>query len=341
MIEQALMKEIKTIGGLTHGRGLTESVIGKWVLSFITLIMFTGEIENRSMKRIVGSNFETIKFKRKVKLLSLNAINCKISVDDETEVIDPIFLFQRISLQIKKQSDMKQYLQFELALFPMSIFNDGRMRNTQKSVLYGQFLTLQKPLLEDSNSMHVIDGGFLLHKVLWHINDTIEVALKKHVDYVSRHSSNNSVIVFDGCPDMTKSVHAKNAKRMRRTARRIRREIVFDLSMAISCSQEQFLLGDKNKAGLITMLRNHLEMHRFSTKQAEEDANRLIVTTAIDLSQAKPVSIVREDVDLIVLITQLSATNSNAYFLKPGKGKTIKNFFIFFYLASNTNRSRI
>ena len=88
---------------------------------------------------------------------------------------------------------------------------------------------------------------------------------------------------------MTKSVHTKTAERMWRTHRRIGREIVFDLSTAISCSQEQ----------------------------AEEDADHLIVTTAIDLSQAKPVAIVGEDVDLNVLITQLSATNSNVYFLKP------------------------
>ena len=74
------------------------------------------------------------------------------------------------------------------------------------------------------------------------------------------------------------------------------------------------------------MLRNHLEMHGFSTKQADEDADRLIVTTAIDLSQEKPVAIVGEDVDFI-LITQLSVTNSNVYFLKPSKGKTFENFY--------------
>ena len=192
------------------------------------------EIGINSMKRMVGSNFKTIKFKQKDKALSLNAINCKISVDDET-VIDPTLLLQRISLQIKEQSDMKQYLQFELALFPMSIFNNGGMRKTQKSVLYDQFLALPKPLLDDSNLIHVIDGGFLLHKVLWHINDAIEVALKKYVDYVSKHFSKNSVIVFDGYPDMTKSVHTKTVKRMRRMNRRIGREIVFDPSTAISC----------------------------------------------------------------------------------------------------------
>ena len=84
---------------------------------------------------------------------------------------------------------MKQYLQFELVPFPMSIFNDDGMRKTQKSVLYDQFLAIPKPLLDDSNLMHVIDGGFLLHKVLWNINDTIDVALKKYVDYVSKHFS--------------------------------------------------------------------------------------------------------------------------------------------------------
>lgn len=30
-IEQTLMKNIKSIGGITHGRGFTESVLNKWI----------------------------------------------------------------------------------------------------------------------------------------------------------------------------------------------------------------------------------------------------------------------------------------------------------------------
>ena len=32
-IEQVLMKSLKSAGGMTHGRGITESTISQWVLS--------------------------------------------------------------------------------------------------------------------------------------------------------------------------------------------------------------------------------------------------------------------------------------------------------------------
>ena len=79
-------------------------------------------------------------------------------------------------------------------------------------------------------------------------------------------------------------MHTKTAERMLRTTRRIGREIDFDPSTAISCSQEQFLSIDKNKARLIPMDRDHLETHGFSAKQTEEDVDCLIDITAIDLS---------------------------------------------------------
>lgn len=48
-IEQVLMKAIKaikSIGGLTHGRGLTESVITKWVLTMVLLVEVYNEMKS-------------------------------------------------------------------------------------------------------------------------------------------------------------------------------------------------------------------------------------------------------------------------------------------------------
>ena len=70
------------------------------------------------------------------------------------------------------------------------------------------------------------------------------------------------------------------------------------------------------------------------TDQAESDADLTIVRRALDesIKSDKPVIIVGEDVDLLVLLTQLAKTYSAIYFLMPGKnlqkGKTReKQFF--------------
>lgn len=65
-----------------------------------------------------------------------------------------------------------------------------------------------------------------------------------------------------------------------------------------------------------------LDAAQIPAKQAEEDADMLIVTTAIDISPVyQTVTVVGEDVDLIVLLVGLSAPE-NVFFLKPGRGKS-------------------
>lgn len=46
IIEQILMRSMKTQGGLTHGRGMSESVISKFVLTMLTLVDISNEMDN-------------------------------------------------------------------------------------------------------------------------------------------------------------------------------------------------------------------------------------------------------------------------------------------------------
>lgn len=59
-------------------------------------------------------------------------------------------------------------------------------------------------------------------------------------------------------------------------------------------------------------------------KQHEEDADTLIVSTALDISKDyESVIIVGEDIDLLViLIGTANAIQNNVFFLKSGRGKT-------------------
>ena len=44
-IEQVLMRDMKCMGGLTHGRGLTDSVIAKWILSRVAVVEISNAME--------------------------------------------------------------------------------------------------------------------------------------------------------------------------------------------------------------------------------------------------------------------------------------------------------
>jgi hypothetical protein len=56
-----------------------------------------------------------------------------------------------------------------LAPFPVSLFDEKGMWKTNKSALYGSFKLLppeQEQDLHFENGTYVIDGGFLLHRVV-------------------------------------------------------------------------------------------------------------------------------------------------------------------------------
>lgn len=75
------------------------------------------------------------------------------------------------------------------------------------------------------------------------------------------------------------------------------------------------------------MLKTKFEASNFMVKQATEDADTLIINTAISISSTfDSVIVVGEDVDLLILFTALSK-RSNVYILKPGKGKNCQRIY--------------
>jgi hypothetical protein len=108
---------------------------------------------------------------------------------------------------------MKKFLAYELAPYPLPLFDEGGMRKTRKSVFYNLNSIPQIP--PSNNVIYVVDGGFLLHRVIWHINNSVDDILKQYVAYVLKHYSKYCYIVFDGYPDDV-SNNIKFAGRLRR-----------------------------------------------------------------------------------------------------------------------------
>ena len=79
-------------------------------------------------------------------------------------------------------------------------------------------------------------------------------------------------------------------------------------------NQSRFLSNERNKSRLITILKQRLLTEGFVVKQADEDADTLIVRTAVEASYGCDlVAIVGEDVDLLAILTALVGSKKHQY----------------------------
>uniref|UniRef100_A0A6P7H5E5 Uncharacterized protein LOC114347235 n=1 Tax=Diabrotica virgifera virgifera TaxID=50390 RepID=A0A6P7H5E5_DIAVI len=395
-IEQILMRSMKTKGGLTHGSGISDSVLSKWILTMPTSVTISDLIQSfckvsfasseqhidarasrikrdtedlkklinffskwdpfaqsevlasltngivgdesinchkalsigmQIMSKNIGTSIADLKFQRKDRVVTLKQATASKKVNDKSVIIDPTLIFQRMTVAMHdKQGDLYDYLKYELAPYPLSIFKDGTFRKSDKSKLYDSFQVL-KEIPSTENGLNIIDGGFLLHKVVWPRNQTFEVILKAYVEYVSKNYATSSYIIFDGYPENCDR-STKMAEKRRRQARKICPDVELQLSKLCTVNQEKLLSNERNKNLFISFLKEILEQAGFHTKQAYEDADTLIVQTAIDVaSDLKPAIIISEDIDVLVILTVRASTKKNIYFLKPSKGKKTETIY--------------
>lgn len=108
------------------------------------------------MKNMFGQNFNNIKLKRSDKVLPLLTANSCVKVHNTKIFIDPLLLFQRISIIKKFDKQLRDYLQYELAPYLLALFDEMGMRKTKKSSL---FVSFEPRIIElDANVTYVIDG---------------------------------------------------------------------------------------------------------------------------------------------------------------------------------------
>lgn len=396
-IEQTLMRSMKTSGGLTKGRGITDNVLTRWTMSMVFLqnvfeqvenfcgvssatteqhinmrssrvtrdnadvekldlwfaehppfpegtellsistgvvgnstinCHLAGEIGAQMISRVVGLNSNYVKFKRNDRVLSLATVSNSIKIDSTPIPIDPLLLFQRMCIAKETEQNLKNHFTYELTPFPLALFTEEGMRKGTKSTLYNAFLLLEKDIHLGSNRMEIMDGGFLLHRVVWDRNITFKQICQKYVRYVQDYFGQNVTVVFDGYPDDLACLGMKSCERLRRSKKHCSPNIIIEEAMIPITTQEKFLANESNKTRFIAMLKKELEQSGFRVEQAVEDANTLIVNTAIQMSSSfESVFIVGEDIDLLVLLTRLASQHANIFFRKPGKGRTPEKIY--------------
>ena len=135
-----------------------------------------------------------------------------IKVHEEKVPIDPVLLFQRMSITAAFQDEKEKYFEYELAPYSLSLFDDIGMPKTQKSTIYNCFEKVNTDI-NNTNATYIIDGGYLLHRVVWDSEETFNVFLDKYVQYVRRHFGDRVTVVFDSYDDSTRNIKAAEQRR--------------------------------------------------------------------------------------------------------------------------------
>jgi hypothetical protein len=370
MIEQVLMRSLKSSGGLTRGRGLSESQRSTWILAmpccasindamnditgtgFVTseqhkesghsrmdkdtkdigtMVSFLKErdpfndnpnlrnietgvtaeasvnadnaksVGQKIMQSLPGQNVVKYSFKRSMQIVPMNSRN-SIKVDEDNIVIDPQLLFQRLaSAANSRGEDLSEVLCYELSCVPPSLFDEnGLMREAHKSSL-AEYIWKCGDCSADNDgkqTLHVLDGGHLLHRIPWMNNENFEQIFDRYVSFVN-DNYNHSTIVFDGYSDAPSTkdfVHLRRSKGICAT------EVFFDETTPFKTKKDVFLTNAKNKTRFIDFLGERLERHGHNVIYTEGDADYDIAKQAISLSEQNHVTVVGTDTDILILL---------------------------------------
>lgn len=143
------------------------------------------------------------------------------------------------------------------------------MRKTQKSALFTEFDALPLQTFLGNSICHVIDGGLLLHRVIWQRDAHFQDVCTSYVTNLCEKYGKNCVVVFDGYPDGGFTSSTKIAERHRRAKGGRAIDTIFNESTKFSnTSQKLFLANERNKKNFFEMLKKRLQQEGFTVKQS-------------------------------------------------------------------------
>ena len=212
------------------------------------------EVGEEAARQMTGNNYAEVKLKRNDRVISIGtAINSTQVRGFEVE-IDPMSLFLRVLCVIQKQEEMKEHLAYEFSKHPPSLFEGLLMRKTIKCTLADELKSgVTQQLVEPQNPLYVVDGGHLLHSVVWPVGCRYANIINEYVAFVLLTCSNSAVVCFDGYDDISSSTKAHEQSR-RVLRKNVAPDILYTGDMPVTCSKDAFLSNNKNKARLISSL---------------------------------------------------------------------------------------
>ena len=211
----------------------------------------------------------------------------------------------------------QQFFEYQICSFPASLFDASLLPlKANKPVLADAIWSMTKESQTANNrggrAYFVIDGGALLHRVVWPSGLTYNAIYLLYIQYVQR-TYPRATIVFDGYDDGSTTKDCTHQRRGHGCGP----AGLFDPEMLVTLKKDEFFSNQVNKQKFINLLSKNLEHAGYSTRHAKGDADVMIVDTAITKARDQTTVLVGEDTDLLVLLLDHAEMDAKGLFLRP------------------------
>lgn len=281
------------------------------------------EVGLQGITTMVGENVNNVSLSNAFKVKTLANAKAGMHIGDDFIAVDSFLLIQRISVFFHGNvEETRNALKYELSPYPLSLFDEqGLMRKTAKSELYNIFQPFLQSLSIITGSIFVIDGGWLLHSVVWPHGKKYSDICNIYYSYIIKHFGSKVTVIFDGYS--REIIGIKSYERYRRKEKFVAADVDISEDNLVTSTQKKFLSNIANKKKFVDLLSDYLRKRGINTSVASEDADLLIVKTAINLKRCRneSVTIVGNDIDLLIILISLVSDDEIIYFYKMTSGK--------------------
>ena len=271
----------------------------------------------------------------KLKVKNLSLLRKPIRISDKQVVFDSLKFFNRAMLITERTGNMTEALKFELTPYPLALFDKQFMLKADKPKL-GMYLkkldaasaTRIRGLLPQ-----IIDGGWLLHQISYQSNETFKSIVSKYTGLVGMlGNGQKTVVVLDGYSNISTKDHEHKRRLKNHCA-----NMTLALDTPCTMSKERFLSNGHNKSQLISFISNRLSAKGVDVFGADDDADTLIVSKALEMAAQEPVQIVAEDTDILCMLVHHISTVANDILFRT-KTASYSTLVINQNLPENENR---
>ena len=167
------------------------------------------------LKSMTGKGVLEHTFKKKNQAMTLSTSVIKINNDKIN--IDSQLLFQRLITMGTRSDQLQKIFTFELCSYPPALCEcKNVMRPANTPALADAIWSLMPDEIIEpiGQSQYVLDGGSLLHRILWQRGTTYSDICEQYTNYLTRKYG-KAIIVFDGYEN---DMSTKDGAHQRRTS---------------------------------------------------------------------------------------------------------------------------
>ena len=131
-------------------------------------------------------------------------------------------------------------------------------------------------------------------RVKWQQDGIYYNIIQQYIHYIRKYYGKNVVVVFDGYGNGPSTKDDEHERR----ATKLTPIVIFYETKPVHRNQNDFLNNEINKKSFVWLLSQHLQHSGFKVDQARDDADTLIVKTALQLATAwESVTVIADDTD--------------------------------------------